>query len=641
MKKIILLFSIVFISFVSFSQIIIEENFDTYSDGDKVAQTIGNPWSTWSGTVGAGEDMTVSTANASSPSNSVLIADNNDGILLLNDLTTGRYTLEFKTLIASGKIGYFNLLQDFAEANSKWGFQVYFNPSGAGLVDAGGAGAGSFTYAYDTWIPVVVIVDLDDDFATLYVDGNNIVSWIWSKGSFGDGNLNKLDAANFYGTTTGGSSEMYIDDLVFTKVTAPNTPINLTSVMSGSDVDVSWTAPTPTPDSYIIYNNTGILAGDVTVTNYLHVTPINGDHTYTARAEYNGLGYSTLSNESTINVDILGNGFARVVMIEQYTTEQCPNCPPVLATLEDVVDNDDNIICVTHHAGYYTDFLTIPLHSDMLDFYNDGGSTSAPAGMVDRHYNGIDNDGDGTIEPGPVFWDGNIALNTKINERKSVATFLTVDICGAYNLSTRELTATVSGNLFNDYTDLGTVLFVTEDHIAQVNQQGLSAGSTFEHRFTSRAVVSDRLGDAISTSTNNGDVYSKEYTYTMDAAWSYDNLFLVASTQHMSASDINDRASYNAVQIKLSDLAACASSVSELENNDINIYPNPTTGILNIKTENSSSIEIINSIGQIVVTIENPSNMETVNISNLENGTYIVKIIFDNEIAIKKVNLMK
>ena len=637
MKKIILLFSIVFISYTSFSQIILQENFDTYSNGDKVAETIGSPWSTWSGTVGAGEDMTVTTANASSPSNSALIVNNNDGVLLLNDLTTGRYTFEFKTLIATGKIGYFNLLQDFAGASSKWGFQVYFNPSGAGLVDAGGSGTGSFTYAYETWIPVIVVVDLDDDYATLYIDGNNIVSWIWSKGSFGDGNLNKLDAANFYGTTEGGSSEMYIDDLVFTQVTAPNAPISLSSAMSSNDVNLTWTAPTPTPDTYLLYDNGGMLVGDLTATNYLHLTPVNGNHTYTARAEYNGLGYSVLSNESNILVDAPENGFARVVLVEQYSTEQCPNCPPTLANLESIFDNDDNVICMTHHAGYYTDFLTVAVHSDMLDFYN--GSTYAPAGMFDRHYNGLENHTGEGVEPGPVFWDTEPYLSTRINDRKSVATFLTVDICGTYNSTTRELTATVLGNLYDDYSDLGTTLFVTEDHIAQQSQGG--ADASFEHRYTSRATISNRLGDAISTSTNNGDVYTKEYTYTMDAAWSYDDLYLVAFTNHINASNVNDREVYNATQVKLSEIPVCATSVSEINNNDINIYPNPTTGILNIKTANSSSIEIISSIGQIVVTIDNPSNMETVNISNFENGTYIVKIIFNNEIVIKKINLIK
>jgi len=39
--------------------------------------------------------------------------------------------------------------------------QTFFDQGGLGTVDAGGQGAGVFTYAYNTWIPIKIDVDLN------------------------------------------------------------------------------------------------------------------------------------------------------------------------------------------------------------------------------------------------------------------------------------------------------------------------------------------------------------------------------------------------------------------------------------------------------------------------------------------------
>jgi hypothetical protein len=301
--------------------------------------------------------------------------------------------------------------------------------------------------------------------------------------------------------------------------------------------------------------------------------------------------------------------------------------------MEDIYDNDPNCIMLTHHAGYYTDFLTISLHSDMLDFYNDGGSTYAPAGMMDRAYVA------GGSDPGPVFWDGDPYGGDRIDDREATASFANINICGSYNQSSRVFTGKVYGDFTNDYTDMGTALFVSEDHIAQQSQSNAPAG--FEHRYTARAAVSNRLGDAITGPTTAGSNYEKEYTTTMDAAWEYDNLYLVAFVAHMNASDVNDREIANAIQVKLSDVPACQVGITSIENSSINIFPNPSTGIVNVKGAENSTIEVLNSLGQVVLTVNNASNMESVNLSAYNEGTYIVRVIANNNITIKKINIVK
>jgi len=183
--------------------IIIDENYDDYTAGGKLAeqaQAMGRMyWTTWSGAVGGTEDATVSDAQSVSGSNSMLIEQDVDAVLLFDAYTAGVFNVDFDVYIPAGKLGYFNLLQAFDGAASSWGTQTYFNAGGAGLTDAGGAGTGVFTYTYDTWHHVTTMVDLDADYAEMYFNGDFIVSWVWSGGAFGTNTLNQFESMDFYG----------------------------------------------------------------------------------------------------------------------------------------------------------------------------------------------------------------------------------------------------------------------------------------------------------------------------------------------------------------------------------------------------------------------------------------------------------
>ncbi|HNQ68183.1 MAG TPA: linear amide C-N hydrolase [Bacteroidales bacterium] len=58
-----------------------------------------------------------------------------------------------------------------------------------------------------------------------------------------------------------------------------------------------------------------------------------------------------------------------------------------------------------------------------------------------------------------------------------------------------------------------------------------------------------------------------------------------------------------------------------------NLYPNPTTGIINIEFDNIKKIEIINQQGQLVLTSNDNKNVD---ISEKPNGIYFIKITTDD-----------
>ena len=80
-----------------------------------------------------------------------------------------------------------------------------------------------------------------------------------------------------------------------------------------------------------------------------------------------------------------------------------------------------------------------------------------------------------------------------------------------------------------------------------------------------------------------------------------------------------------------------STTIQILGNTDFNfgeyvtIYPNPTQNSLNIKLNNEitiSSVNIYNSLGQLVLVTTNPS--ESIDVSNLKAGSYFIKVISDN-----------
>jgi len=245
MKKLTLLVLSLFVGFGLMAQI--SDDFESYTAGMRLAEQNPTVWTTWSNAPGGSEDPFVSDDVANSGVNSFVVEAGNDCVLPLGDLTTGNYNFTFKIYVPAGFTGYYNVLHMFDGAASEWGTQVYFGANGAGLVDGGEAGAGSFTYAYDTWITVENKINLTFDQATVAIDGVDLVTWQWSMGTFGDPGLNQLGAANFYAWDEEGTPKFYIDDVELIDLGGGGVgepPVNLMGeVIDDFYIELNWDEP--------------------------------------------------------------------------------------------------------------------------------------------------------------------------------------------------------------------------------------------------------------------------------------------------------------------------------------------------------------------------------------------------------------
>jgi len=72
------------------------------------------------------------------------------------------------------------------------------------------------------------------------------------------------------------------------------------------------------------------------------------------------------------------------------------------------------------------------------------------------------------------------------------------------------------------------------------------------------------------------------------------------------------------------------------------IYPNPSTGIVNFEfSDKINNIEIYNNLGQLIMNAGISDFNTSLNLSELPNGIYMLKVITDTEIVSRRFVLEK
>lgn len=93
------------------------------------------------------------------------------------------------------------------------------------------------------------------------------------------------------------------------------------------------------------------------------------------------------NNSQKIVYDVDKYDFTKRVLVEEFTTEKCVNCPAAASLLSQTLSLDtfkDRAMALCHHAGYYKDWLTLDIDEAYLWFYNAGSNVFAPAFMFNR-----------------------------------------------------------------------------------------------------------------------------------------------------------------------------------------------------------------------------------------------------------------
>lgn len=325
---------------------------------------------------------------------------------------------------------------------------------------------------------------------------------------------------------------------------------------------------------------------------------------------------------------------------EHFTTARCPNCPSGHERIAQAITGlTDRMSWIAHHCGYYTDDMTIAASEALMDLYNDGGSTYAPASMIDRNYEVAQ-----MVEanPGPVFFpDESNLIRNQMEAALSYPSYVSCNINSLnYNTSNRNLSFTVSGSFMQDlaFDSPRLTVYLVEDSIVGA-QSG--ANGRYVHDHVVRAALTDAWGDADAfTTTNSGDSYSKTFNFTVPSTCRANKCHVVAFVSNYDASNVNNRAIINGAESELLTNVAIDDVQPAVR---INTYPNPANQFAYINAGSMiRSIEVVNSLGQKVFTEENVNaNVFELNVSNMTSGVYFVTVVTDKGIATERLSVVK
>ena len=386
------------------------------------------------------------------------------------------------------------------------------------------------------------------------------------------------------------------------------------------------------------YHVSGINVSYGATTRFTHNVPASiadlGEHIITVTVSNpNGSQDNTADNTLSDTMKVVVS--PRTTLLEHFTTARCGNCPAFHRKLDEATEGRSDIIWVSHHVGYYTDDLTIDPSQQMLTFYNDGGSTYAPAMMLDRtRFN--------TSEPGPVFLPGSVDVITSYFDR-AVAETAGLDLGFSrieYNPSSRQLRVTVEGQFTSNLTFDSPRLnvWIVEDSII-LSQSG--ASGTYYHSHVIRAMLTDTWGatDAI-TSTTSGSTFSKTYTYTFPEGHVFARSRVVAFVSNY-ASNVNNRKVMNACQ---SANIRAGAGIREVGNApQVTVYPNPAANFVVLETsEDIQQVQVVNMMGQVVYNNDNvAADHLMLNTAGYAAGIYMVTVKTANGSTSQRLSIVR
>jgi hypothetical protein len=494
--------------------------------------------------------------------------------------------------IPADSVGFFGVLQDFDGPASKWGLQCYFDLDNAGFALAAGT-TFNFTYQPGTWIPVSVVIDLDNDYAELYINEVLRAEWQWSLDHQGELGTRQLGALDFFAWDSDQRKpKAYIDQVVYSGLDPLEAPSNLTASVTGNDVTLAWEAPVQDiPLGYKIYRDEDVIEPLVTGLTYLDDDLYPGVYSYALKAVYS----SGLSTEAgPVSATVAGGTARKYVLLEIATGTWCTYCPGSAMAADDLVSNGQQVAVIEYHdndsySNVYSDYRN--------SYYNVPGFPTA-------HFDGGHQfaGGSATQSLYPEYYQ-NYALCA---EKLSVFTLGMSLVKTGENSLDVEVTAKKIYSYPDNPIRLNVVL--TESHIPEEWQVIMD-----EVNYVCREMYPDQYG--ILVEFGDDSTFSANYSIEIDTSFEYSNCQLVAFLQ--------DSQTHEVLQ---TDMASPGTlGIDQMEEVSLHIYPNPALDRLYVNSEKVvGNLKILDLSGREIQNLNVGLDKFDVNVSFLAPGIYMI-----------------
>ncbi len=673
MKFIYTVIILILVTYNTFSQTTFCDDFESYQNGDPIAQT-SSDWNTWgelmNGTTAPfTDDANITNMLSSSGSNSLYLFSGptqglQDIVLPFGSAAPyeiGNFEFSAKFYVNQGTGAYFNFQAENMPGIT-WSMDVQMDAQGNVSFENGG-GATVFlttTYPMNTWFEMKIEVDLTSNNWEIFIDSV-------SQGSFAN-TVNKIASLDLYPIA---GHEFYVDDVCWsytapvlpnlnaqtssiTPITglagqnrAPSVEIKNLGVSNINSFDVSFNYNGNT----IIENITGVnmTTLDIYQVDFSNtITLIGGNNIGTATV-YNVNGVIQDDDPSDDNMTTQINAVVpapgKLVVGEEATGTWCGWCPRGAVALN-WMDHD--------YEGYWQgiavhngDPMTNPTYDNGMAPYISG----YPSAIVDR---GPDIDPANfkqdflqriTVQPKGTIINGAELTNNNILKVSLTVNFQS-SINGNYKLACVLVEDSVTGTTpqyyqSNSYSGGGAGSLIDVDGTDWANMPSNVPASQMVYRHVARSIAPSFSGEPLeNTSYSAGETTTECFEFVLDPSWDQSKIHIVGML--IDNNNLIDNASSNSINDATNNgYENCFSTSISTDLNGpdkINVYPNPTKNniyISNIKENTQIKIYDIN--GKEVFA-KNISNQEKINISFLPKGVYQIK--FENGNAYKTRRLV-
>lgn len=291
--------------------------------------------------------------------------------------------------------------------------------------------------------------------------------------------------------------------------------------------------------------------------------------------------------------------YPRNLVIEEFTTEKCSNCPAAAERLHEALQSLDQtkVFPVCHHSGFGTDWLTKECDTELVGMMYGNKGGFAPAVGFNRDYNLIaeeDNNRRGNVT-NPVSTElikiyANNALTKVANSE------LKMEV--VKNSDDTQATVIITGKC-NEAFDVDNgllTLYVTEDDIPAHSQTG--ASGDFMHMHVIR-YYNSVWGDKVEWDGNGS--FSATYNVDLDPEWNKEKLNFVAFLNKYDEYDYTNNKIDNSVGIAYKDITAGINGISNSGNaeeiarytvNGIKVST-PVKGLNILKTSDGRTLKVM------------------------------------------------
>lgn len=322
--------------------------------------------------------------------------------------------------------------------------------------------------------------------------------------------------------------------------------------------------------------------------------------------------------------------FARKVLLEQFSTENCSSCPAGHKYLDKVLAEDayaDHFVWVTHHVGFGRDTFSLPESEALIFFYEE--DEYAPSMLLDRTHTELKHFYEKyAYTMLPIMTSQDEFNHQLLDEALARPAFVTVDIKEECKPDTRQLDLTISGQTYREYLDADNLylnLYLVEDDIYSRRQAGAGKASdgglkpVYHHGVIRQISLG---GGGLKLTLDDKGEYTYSTSLQIPKEWSAANMRIVAFVSKSLKGGARNAEVLNSNETKI----AAYRSIAPTPDQEMMVQLYAQDGRIYVSGEGATIAAIYNMSGELMT---NEALLPGIYIAMVETsfGSYMRRVI--------------